>query len=74
MRVIEQHTQQIHLLFAIAEDHENHNLCNNLRICGVSESVTTAHILPTLRRLFNDLLGEEESSPTKIDRAPHTWS
>lgn len=71
-RVIAQNTQHIHMLFAIAEDHENRNRRNNLRIRGVPESVTTANILPTLKKLFNDLLGNPETSPIEIDRAHRT--
>lgn len=70
--VITQHTQQIHMLFAIAEDHENRNRRNNLRIRGIPETISTAQILPTLKRLFNDLLETEETSPIEIDRAHRT--
>lgn len=68
-RVVEQHTQQIHMLFAIAEDYENRNRCNNLRIRGIPESVSTTNILPALKRLFNELLGTEETLPIEINRA-----
>lgn len=58
-QVVEQHSQQIQMLFNIADDHENRNRRNNLQIRDVPESVSTAHILPTLKRLFNGLLIEE---------------
>lgn len=70
--VIGQHTQQIHMLFAIAEDHENRNRRNNLRVRGIPESVPTAQILPTLKRLFNNLLEVADTSPLEIDRAHRT--
>lgn len=68
-RAIAQNTQHIHMLFAIAEDHENRNRRNNLRI---SEFISTTDILPTLKKIFNDLMGAEESSPIEIDRAHRT--
>lgn len=71
-RAIAQNTQHIHMLYAIAEDHENRNRRNNLRIRGIPETVSTTNILPTLKKLFNDLLGEPETSQIEIDRAHRT--
>lgn len=71
-RAIAQNTQHIHMLFAIAEDHENRNRRNNLRIRGIPETVANANILPSLQKLFNDLLGDPETSPIEIDRAHRT--
>lgn len=71
-RAIAQNTQHIHMLFSIAEDHENRNRRNNVRIRGVPETVTTPNILPTIRRFFNDLLGNVEDAAMEIDRAHRT--
>lgn len=71
-RAIAQNTEHIHMLFAIAEDHENRNRRNNLRVRGIPETVSTPHILPTLKKLFNDLLGDPETSQIEIDRAHRT--
>lgn len=70
--IVEQLTQQIYMLFAIAEDHENRNCRNNLRICGIPESLPAANILPKLKRLFNNLLGTEENAEIEINRAHRT--
>lgn len=71
-RAIEQNTQHIHMLFSIAEDHENRNRRNNLRVRGIPESVTTPNIMPTLNKLFNNLLGDPEGSQIEMDRAHRT--
>lgn len=58
------------MLFNITEDHEkNCNRRNNLRICGIPESVSTTNPLLMLKRLFNGLLGAEEGAAIEIDRA-----
>ncbi|XP_075715534.1 uncharacterized protein LOC142750416 [Rhinoderma darwinii] len=64
---LEQHTQQIHMLFNIAEDRRN-----NLRVRGLPETYSTASIVPTLKGLFNSLLGREPESALEIDRAHRT--
>lgn len=59
--------QQIHMLFNIAEDHENRNQHNNLQIRSVPDCPTNP--VPKLKRLFNKLLGAEEDAVLEIERA-----
>lgn len=61
------------------EDQENRNRWNNIRVRGLLEATGDDDLLPSLRGIFNGLLGRAADSPLKIDRAhralrPHNLS
>lgn len=51
------------------EDQENRNRQNNIRIRGLPEATGDDNLLPSLRGIFNGLLGQAADYPLKIDRA-----
>lgn len=50
------------------EDQENHNRRNNIRIRGLPEATGEEDLLPSVRGIFNGLLGQVADHPLKIDR------
>lgn len=50
------------------EDQENRNRQNNLRICGLQESVKNGDLENTVREVFNKILKKEVSSPIRFER------
>lgn len=51
------------------EDQENRKRRNNIRIRGLPEATGDDDLLPSLRGIFNVLLGRTADHPLKIDRA-----
>lgn len=50
------------------EDQENRNRRNNIRIRGLPEATGDDDLLPSVRGIFNGLLGHAADHPLKIDR------
>lgn len=50
------------------EDQENRNRRNNIRIRGLPEATGDEDLLPSIRGIFNGMLGQAADYPLKIDR------
>lgn len=58
-----------HSLISQMDDQENRNRRNNIRLRGVPELVRPQDLIPSLTKLFNNILGKDPGDRIEFDRA-----